>query len=132
SDSIVGDFAEWIRLGAPDPRTGGAVVAKRVIDIDAGRKFWAFQPPKKSAPPAMKNAGWAKTDVDRFVLAGLESQQLGPVADADRRTLIRRVYFDLIGLPPTAEEFAAFTSDASPRALETVVDRLLDAPQFGE
>lgn len=132
ADSIVTDFEEWIRLGAPDPRGGGQPVAKRVIDIEEGRKFWAFQPPKSVAAPAVKSSGWAKSDIDRFVLAGLEAQGLTPVADADRRTLIRRAYFDLIGLPPTPEEVEAFVKDESPKAFEVVVDRLLASPQYGE
>ena len=110
-------------------------VVKVEIDIEKGRKFWAFQPVQKPAVPAVKDAAWPKSDIDRFLLAALEAKGLKPVADADPRTLIRRVTFDLIGLPPTPEEVEAFVKDyeAKPQtALETLVDRLLGSPQFGE
>ena len=80
----------------------------------------------------MKNAAWPKSEIDRYLLAALEAKSLAPVADADRRTLIRRAYFDLIGLPPTPEEIEAFVNDNDPKAFEKVVDRLLAMPQFGE
>ncbi|MDX1946164.1 MAG: PSD1 and planctomycete cytochrome C domain-containing protein [Pirellulaceae bacterium] len=131
-EQVIADFEQWIKLGAPDPRSGGPAIAKRTIDIEEGRKFWAFQPAKIVSPPAVKNAAWAKTDIDRFVLAGLEAKGLAPVADADCRTLIRRLYFDLIGLPPTIEEVEAFVADQSAKAVETVVDRLLASRHFGE
>jgi hypothetical protein len=131
-DAVVADFEQWVKMGVPDPRGGGAKLVKNEIDIEAGRQFWAFQPPKKAAPPAVKDAAWPKSDVDRFLLAGLEAKGLKPVADADRRTLIRRVYLDLIGLPPTPEQADDFANDPSPSALEKVVDRLLGSPHFGE
>jgi hypothetical protein len=80
----------------------------------------------------VRDAGWPRTDVDRFVLAKLESANLKPVGDADRAALLRRVTFDLVGLPPTPEEVAAFVADRSPDAFEKVVDRLLASPRFGE
>jgi hypothetical protein len=105
------------------------------IDIEKGRKFWAFQPPKKKAPPAVKDTAWPNGDIDRFLLAELEARSLKPVADARPRTLIRRTYVDLIGLPPAPEEFESFVKDYAARpqaALAEVVDRLLATPQFGE
>jgi len=126
------DLERWVQMGAPDPRTGGGVTAiKRDIDIEAGKKFWAFQP-IKTTPPKLKNRSWAHTDIDRHVLAGLEGKGLQPVADADKRTLIRRVYYDLTGLPPSPDNVAEFLSDNSPKALEKVVDRLLASSHFGE
>jgi len=126
------DLERWVQMGAPDPRTGGGVTAiKRDIDIEAGKNFWAFQP-IKTTPPKLKNKSWAHTDIDRHVLASLEGKGLQPVADADKRTLIRRVYYDLTGLPPSPDNVAEFLSDNSPKALEKVVDRLLASSHFGE
>src|SRR5262249_42125075 len=88
---VIRDFEAWVKMGAPDPRDGSGKGAT-VIDIAKGRQFWSFQPPKKVAPPAVKNAAWATSDVDRFILAGLEAKGLTPVGDADRRTLLRRSY----------------------------------------
>jgi cytochrome c553 len=130
-DEVIADFEQWVRMGAPDPREGQPLT-RRGVDWEKAREHWAFQPPVKSPPPAVKNTAWPRTDIDRFVLAALEQQQLTPVGDADRRTLIRRVYFDLIGLPPTPQEVEAFLKDTDPRAFEKVVDRLLASPQYGE
>ncbi|MFM9961374.1 MAG: DUF1553 domain-containing protein [Planctomycetaceae bacterium] len=132
-ETVIADFVAWVKMGAPDPREGGKVpAARKEIDIEAGRKFWAFQPPKAVEPPSVKNKQWPKSDVDQFVLAGLEKNKLKPVADADRRTWIRRVTLDLVGLIPTPAEIDTFVSDKSPQAAEAVVDRLLASPQFGE
>ena len=132
-DAVIADFEAWIKMGAPDPRTGPTGVAARPsIDLAKGREFWSFRPPKKSAPPAVKRADWPRGDVDRFLLAALESRGLAPVADAGRPRLLRRVTFDLIGLPPTPEELDAFLRDDSPDAFGKVVDRLLASPRFGE
>jgi cytochrome c553 len=129
--AVVRDFEEWVRMGAPDPRDG-TNVARRDLDLEKGRNHWAHQPPRQVAAPGVKNAAWPRTDVDRFVLAALEAKGLTPVDDADRRTLLRRVTFDLTGLPPTPAEVEAFAADTSPEAFEKVVDHLLAAPQFGE
>jgi cytochrome c553 len=131
-DEVIKDFERWVTLGAPDPREGKVEKKANVIDIEKGREFWSFQPPKKPSAPPLKDATWAKTEIDRFVHAQRESRQLKPVEDADKSTLLRRVYFDLIGLPPTPEQVRAFLSDASPKAFERVVDELLKSPQFGE
>jgi hypothetical protein len=131
SDSVIKDFERWIQTGAADPRTGGAV-AKKEYDGSKAKDHWAYQPPKKSPVPVVKNTAWPKTDIDRFVLANLESKGLAPVADASKLTLLRRVYFDLIGLPPTFDEVNAFLDDKSADPLANVVDRLLASPQFGE
>ncbi len=132
ADDVIADFETWIKMGAPDPRDDAATIVKSAIDIEKGRQFWAFQPPKKAAPPKVKDTKWAHSDVDRFLLAGLEAKNLKPVGDADKRTLLRRVYYDLIGLPPSPEEIEAFVNDQSPQAFEKVVDKLLASPQFGE
>jgi hypothetical protein len=132
-DAVVGDFEQWIKMGAPDPRdTGAAKVAWKEIDIEKGRQFWSFQPPRKVAPPAVKKAAWPRGPIDQFLLAAMEEKGLEPVADADRLALLRRVHLDLIGLPPTPEQVKAFQADDSPDALAKVVDKLLDSPHFGE
>ncbi len=132
ADAVIADFEKWIAMGAPDPRDGHAAAPAKEIDIEKGRQFWAFQPPKPGPAPAVRQAAWPKSDVDKIVLAGLEQKGLKPVADADKHTLIRRVYFDLIGLPPTPAEVEAFVRDQTPNALANVIDKLLDSPRFGE
>src|SRR5262245_19491614 len=89
------------------------------------REFWSFQKIKDHNPPVVKTKGWAKTPIDRFILAKLEEKGIAPGATADRVTLLRRASFDLIGLPPTADEVEAFLHDKSPDAWTKVVDRLL-------
>jgi hypothetical protein len=93
---------------------------------------WAFVAPRSPPPPATKRADWAQNDIDRFILARLESEGLAPSAPADRRTLIRRVTYDLTGLPPTPEEVSAYIADSSSSAYERLVDRLLASPRYGE
>jgi len=131
---VIQDFEKWVQMGAPDPRNGGpaAVVATKKYDTEKSKDWWAFKAPKQTEAPAVQDAAWARTDIDRFLLAGLKAKGLKPVADADKLTLIRRVYFDLVGVPPSLDEIRAFEQDKSPNAFATVVDRLLNSPQFGE
>jgi len=96
------------------------------------QSHWSFIPPKRPAPPAVKDANWPRNGIDRFVLAKLEAHGLRPSPEADRPTLLRRLSFDLTGLPPTPAEVDAFVLDNSPDAYERVVDRLLASPHFGE
>ncbi len=133
ADEVLADFEKWIRMGAPDPRDG-KVQPRKTVDLDEGRKFWSFRPLQPTTVPDVRDSHWPNSDIDRFILAALEAKQLRPAADADRRTLIRRVTFDLIGLPPTPSEVEAFVRDPADdrTALEKVVDRLLASPQFGE
>jgi mono/diheme cytochrome c family protein len=133
SPDDVATLADWIRMGAPWPQTLTPVRAPgKQITADM-RKFWSFQPLKYPVIPQSKeNAGWAKTDIDRLVLAKLEEKGLKPAAQADKRTLIRRATLDLTGLPPTPEEIAAFEKDSSPDAYPKVIDRLLASPRYGE
>jgi len=131
-DNVIADFKQWIKMGAPDPREAPAKVVKKGVDLEKGKSFWAFQAPKAAPAPVVKDQAWPRGDIDRFVLAAQEAKGLHPVADADRRTLIRRLYFDLIGLPPTPEEIDAFLKDKDSDAVEKVVDRLLASPRFGE
>jgi cytochrome c553 len=130
-DSVVKDFEAWVKMGAPDPRDGKAA-AVAGIDLEKGRQFWSFRPPTAHPAPAVKDAAWAASDLDRFIQARLEAAGLKPAADADPRTLIRRLYVDLVGLPPAPEEVEAFAKDPSPAAYAKVVDALLASPRFGE
>jgi hypothetical protein len=125
---------KWVAMGAPDPRVqmAGPEAKSRGIDLEQGRKFWAFQPVKAPPVPAVRNGAWPLTAIDRFVLAGLEQAGLQPVADADRYTWLRRVSLDLTGLPPAPEFIQRFVDDRSPQAYERVVDRLLQSRAFGE
>lgn len=133
-DEIIADIERWISMGAPDPRDGTKQAYKNEIDIEKGRQFWAYQLPK-ATPPHVQDAKWAKTETDKYILAGLEAKGLKPVSDADARTLVRRLHWDLIGLPPTPEvaEKFVFEYERDPQqALEKLVDALLASPHFGE
>ena len=126
-DELIADFAKWIDLGAPDPRTGEVPVKqKREINLDEGRQWWSFLPLKEVALPD------AQKPVDGFIRQAQESQGLKPNHPASKEKLIRRACFDLIGLPPTPEQVAAFVVDTSPQAFEKVVDELLARPAYGE
>ncbi|MDB6138194.1 MAG: Protein of unknown function (DUF1553)/Protein of unknown function (DUF1549)/Planctomycete, partial [Verrucomicrobiaceae bacterium] len=122
---------EWIRQGAPDPREGVASPAKRVINLDEGRKHWAYQPLKSASPPPSAG-GTEHNDIDLHIAAKLREKGLAPSPQADARTLIRRAYFDLLGLPPSYEEVEAFVHDARPAAFARLVDRLLADPRYGQ
>ena len=130
-DSVIADFEKWIMMGAPDPRDGKSAPFFKP-DWTKSKNHWAFKVPKQSIIPKVKDADWPRTDVDRFVLAELEEKSLKPVGEADRRTLIRRLYFDLNGLPPSPKEVDSFVKDTDPEAYEKLVDRLLDSQHFGE
>ncbi|MEQ8784815.1 MAG: PSD1 and planctomycete cytochrome C domain-containing protein [Pirellulaceae bacterium] len=133
-DEVVADFAKWIDMGAPDPRDGRSLVRKDEIDVAAGREFWSFRPLRSATAPEVKSA-WARTDIDRFVAAERDQAGLQAAADAAPRVLVRRLYFDLVGLAPTPEEVTHFKNAAASdrqAAIEQLVDRLLDSPHFGE
>ena len=108
----------WVTAGAVAPATGDAATPrpKQGIDIEAGRSHWSFRPVITAEPPAVRNSAWPRDDVDRFLLARLEQEGLRPADDADRHTWLRRVSFDLTGLPPTPDEIADFVADASTTA----------------
>ena len=132
ADSIIADFQAWIAMGAPDPRVADELPTARTIDLDEGRKFWAFQPVADPQLPSVHNQSWPLDPVDRFILSKQEEVGIQPVGDADRYTWLRRVSLDLTGLPPTHTEIDAFIRDNSPHACATVVDRLLDSRAYGE
>lgn len=132
-DTVIADFTAWIDAGASDPRQGDQPVKPaRVIDLAEGRKFWSFQPLQAVIPPEVKNTAWARTPLDRFVSAKQEERGLIPNGPSNREKLIRRAYFDLIGLPPTPEQIDAFLKDETPQAFEKVVDSLLESQHYGE
>ncbi|HUQ94373.1 MAG TPA: DUF1549 domain-containing protein [Bryobacteraceae bacterium] len=124
SDADLATLTRWVELGVPwgQPSAGAS----------KNQKFWAFVPPVEPLQPAVRNATWAKTPIDRFVLARLEEKGLSPAAPADKRTLLRRATYDLTGLPPTPEETQVFLNDTSHGAFDKVIERLLSSPRYGE
>jgi hypothetical protein len=111
-DAVIHDFETWVKMGAPDPRDGAVVaIPPKPWDPAQAKKWWSFQPLTRPQPPEVMESDWARGEIDRFVLAAMNEKNLKPVADADKQTLIRRIYFDLIGLPPTPEEMDAFVHD---------------------
>ncbi len=134
SDEQIEDFRKWIEMGAPDPRgerPAEAAGRKPGIDLEASRKFWAFQPVRRPEVP-VRDTSWVRSPVDAFLLAKLEEKGLRPAPPADKRTWLRRVTFDLTGLPPAIEEIQDYLADTSPQAERRVVDRLLASPHYGE
>ncbi|RYD68899.1 MAG: DUF1549 domain-containing protein, partial [Verrucomicrobiaceae bacterium] len=134
TDAELADLTAWISGGAawPAERVPASIGRTRAWHTELKAQHWAWQPLKDPAVPAVNDAAWPSDDIDRFVLAQLEAKKLPPVPAADPTTLIRRITFDLTGLPPTPAEIDAFVQDPSPDAVERVVDRLLDSPQFAE
>jgi mono/diheme cytochrome c family protein len=128
SDEQLENFTTWVKDGAFWPVE--KIVVKNYTDTE--KKIWSIQPLQTPAVPAVKDTAWPVTDIDRFVLARLEKEGLKPSTTADRRTLLRRVTYDVTGLMPTYEEVKAFENDKSPDAWEKVVDRLLASPRYGE
>ena len=137
-EKSIGDFEKWILMGAPDPRDKPPsqeelIKATSWEAIFAKRKtHWSFQPVKNPPLPRTQDKAWSDHPVDRFILAKLEQQGLNPAAQADKKALLRRLTLDLTGLPPEPAELLHFLADTSPKAYETVVDRLLASPRFGE
>jgi hypothetical protein len=124
---------KWVRDGAIYP--DGAKAANAVAldpNSDEARDFWSFRPLKPYPPPPVRDVKWPQRPIDSFLLAAMEQRKLAPSPEADRRVLIRRAYFDLIGLPPTPEEVQEFLGDSRPDAYARLVDRLLDSPHYGE
>ncbi|MFK7777134.1 MAG: DUF1549 and DUF1553 domain-containing protein, partial [Gimesia sp.] len=133
SKQVIADFEKWIQMGAPDPRDDKIVETKKEkIDFTKAREFWSFKPLSQSAPPTPKNKTWANTPVDQFILSKQEEQGITPNEQASRQTLIRRVYFDVWGLPPEPEDLEAFINDKSADAYEKLIDRLLAGQHYGE
>jgi hypothetical protein len=134
-ERAIADLTAWVKMGAPWPAESAAKAAdaRYAFDLqERKRKHWCWRPLQLRSPPAVKDAAWPRDASDRFLLARLEEKGLRPAPPADRRTLLRRVYFDLVGLPPEPGDVDAFVNDAAADAYEKVVDRLLASPQFGE
>ncbi len=132
-DQQIADLTAWVKMGAPWPNSGTETVGgPKAFNLAERKKHWSFQPLAKVMPPSVKDKDWPRNDIDRFILAALEAKNLRPAAEVDKRTWLRRVTYDLIGLPPTAEEIDAFLKDESPQSYEKVVDRLLASPRYGE
>ena len=133
-DNEIDDLTLWVKTGAvwPESPKPPAPKGPTYVITPEQRAFWAFQPVRKAAPPDVKDARWSKSAIDRFLQAKRETKDLEPVKPADKLTLLRRAYFDLIGLPPTPDQVDAFLQDSSPGAFAKVVDRLLASPRYGE
>ncbi len=129
-DEIIADFRRWIRMGASDPRDGDMSQDTESEPVEA-TPLWSLQPIRNPAVPTVQNQSWPTSELDQFVLAQLESAGLTPSVPATKETLLRRLSFDLVGLPPTVDEFQTFTASADD-AYPALVDRLLTSPQFGE
>jgi cytochrome c553 len=134
SDAVIADFRKWIEMDAPHPDANKASILPRkgALDLEKERQFWSFQPLVDTAIPTVMGSNWPQQSIDYFILSKLEQQQLSPAAPADRRTLIRRVTFDLTGLPPTPAEIDYFLYDKSPDAYQHLIDRLLESEAYGE
>ena len=140
ADHDIAVFEKWAKggLAYPADKLGAAVAQSAppkhkggVVD-DEARRYWAYVPVKRPAPPAVKDTAWVKNPIDAFILAKIEAKGLKPVKPADRVALARRAYYDLLGLPPTPEQIDEFAADAAPDAWEKLVDRLLASPHYGE
>ena len=138
SPALIADIAAWIKLGAPWPNAEPVAIPASDIGSDEvafteeQTSFWSLQSPSKPATPAVKNHAWLRSPIDAFVLRKLEDAGFQPASPAGKRALIRRATFDLLGLPPTPAEVAAFVADESPDAFAKLVDRLLNSPRYGE
>ncbi|MDZ4689429.1 MAG: DUF1553 domain-containing protein, partial [Planctomycetaceae bacterium] len=135
SDAEIEILTDWFKQGAPWPGapSGAVAVRKRGLEItDEDRKFWSFQPVRRPAVPTVKHADRVRDPIDAFVIQKLEEQGLAPSPSAGRRELIRRLSFDLLGLPPSPEEVDRFVADNAPDAVERLVDDYLSRPEYGE
>lgn len=137
SESVLADFEKWIAMGAQDPRNSSleevfAVGGLKAKSQEEGRKFWAFKPIKLPSLPVVQKNGWIKDDIDRFILRRIEENDLETSQKAEPMTLLRRIFFDLTGLPPSTQDIKDFQESLSGESFENVVDRLLESPRFGE
>ncbi|WP_145415800.1 PSD1 and planctomycete cytochrome C domain-containing protein [Planctomycetes bacterium K23_9] len=134
-DADVETFAKWIRIGAPWPKEDKPTAAAERPSFDLqqrAQEHWAWQPIDAPDAPKVKQQDWPRAELDRFILAKLEEKQLSPAKDADRLAVMRRMHFDITGLPPTPEEILRFKEDMLPEAFERLADTLLDSPHYGE
>src|SRR5439155_19050664 len=128
----IADLTAWVKMGAPWPDDDAhqRVAKAGTFDLKERSKHWSLQPLQAHPLPAVKRSAWPGSPIDHFILARLEAAGLAPAPPADKRTLLRRVTFDLIGLPPTPAEIATFLADESSDAFARVVDRLLASPDY--
>lgn len=127
--NVISDFEQWVRMGAPDPRDG-PVVTKSPSEV--AKDHWGFRPISNPAVPAASKPSWEKTPIDRFITRKMTEKGIEPSEMADKRTMVRRATYDLLGMPPTMPEFDGFMKDNSPKAYEQLIDRLLESPHYGE
>ncbi|HCO22553.1 MAG TPA: hypothetical protein DIT97_05625 [Gimesia maris] len=137
SANVIRDFEKWIKMGAPDPRDGDAgSIPGDWSGMQAAKTHWAYQKPITAAPPQLEGDGWSRSSIDHFILARLREHQLKPAGDAEPKILLRRLHFDLVGLPPSPEVLNQFVETCEARgideALSREVDHLLASPRFGE
>ncbi|MFP6762297.1 MAG: DUF1549 domain-containing protein, partial [Planctomycetaceae bacterium] len=130
--SQIADLVTWVKNGALDPRAAVSASSSSRMSLEAARTFWSLQPVKSPAVPDFDKDSWGRTPLDAFVSVALQQRGMSPAGDADRRTLIRRATFDLTGLSPAPGEIDAFLRDTSESAFESLIDRLLDSPAYGE
>ena len=135
SEEVIAHFTRWVKMGAPDPRDGKPVPVPDEIDYGAGRKHWAYQPLNVETPSKVSSKSWSNLAIDHYLLSRMEQKNVQPTYDAEPVTVLRRLSFDLIGLPPTLEQVERFESlepSEVTTAYEKLVDELLASPQFGE
>ena len=137
SESVLADFEKWISMGAQDPRNSSldevfAVGGLKAKSLEEGRKFWAFKAIKPPSLPDNQKDEWIKDEIDSFILQGIEDKRLQPSQKAEPMTLLRRIFFDLTGLPPSPQDIREFQENSSDESFRDVVDSLLDSPRFGE
>ena len=135
NDHDIKTLVRWVELGAPWPEEPAPVAQSTQGNFDLEKRksnFWVWQPVTAPDPPPVKNTQWPNTALDHFILSRLEHTSIKPARDAEQTAVLRRLYFDLLGLPPTPDEVKHFLADNDPQAIERVVDRLLESPHFGE
>ena len=135
SEDQIEALVKWVDMGAPWsdlPVSGSVKTSDGQAKLAASQSHWAWKPVQPVSPPAVRKKTWPADPIDNFILKQLEAEGLDPSSDADRYTVLRRVYFDLIGLPPNPSDIESFVNDDSELAFEKVVDRLLNSPEFGE
>ena len=139
AEAVIADFEKWIQSGAEDPRDGEPIAAA-VMDVQTSKSFWSFQPIANPQPPAVKDAGkWVRSDIDRYILATIEDRSITPNPVAEARILVRRAWFDLLGLPPTPDEMRTWCAklqspagEIDAQAWSALIDHLLESPHYGE
>ena len=137
SETVLADFEKWISMGAPDPRNSSmeevfAVGGLKAKSLKEGREFWAFKPIKLPLLPAVQKGEWIQDEIDRYILRGIEEHDLEPSQKAKPTTLLRRIFFDLTGLPPSPKDIKDYQNSSSQESFENVVNKLLESPRFGE